>query len=402
MGAICDPANWTSTALGQPTGCIEIKLVDCPSLSYLSSHTPNPQGEIWIRGPAVTSGYLSLPEENAAAFTPDGWFKTGDIGEFADADTHGTGGGLLRVIDRKKNMVKTLNGEYIALEKLESIYRSCALVANICVVAAEDRNKPVAIVVPVEAAFKSLAEQNGVEGETIQDLAASEKLRELALRAIQEEGRRGGLNGIEIVENIVLAREEWTPQNVSFVPFLFHLPLLAFISEQRWEGKRTVWANRDMCVLGFRHQRAKGQPESHPPGIPDRRRQRVRSKRVSRWLSALWRSACPFPNYLRIYDDDDRTIMQATGQQAREIFETLHGGSSLLCEYLTSRAKTHRFHLDTDRTDTGAQGPDCHVSISVLPCNTPFPHTASSHIAIPCFHGASQLPVCGSAVRAMY
>ncbi|KAL8900154.1 MAG: hypothetical protein Q9207_005830 [Kuettlingeria erythrocarpa] len=213
MGAICDPANWTSTALGQPPGSIEIKLVDCPSLSYLSSHTPNPQGEIWIRGPAITSGYLSLPEENAAAFTPDGWFKTGDIGEFADADTHGAGGGLLRVIDRKKNMVKTLNGEYIALEKLESIYRSCALVANICVVAAEDRSKPIAIVVPVEAAFKSLAKQNGVDGETVQDLAASEKLRDLALRAIQEEGRRGGLTGIEIVENIVVAREEWTPQN---------------------------------------------------------------------------------------------------------------------------------------------------------------------------------------------
>ncbi|KAI4185084.1 MAG: hypothetical protein LQ346_005990 [Caloplaca aetnensis] len=213
MGAICHPANWTSTALGQPTGCVEIKLVDCPSLSYLSSHTPNPQGEIWIRGPAVTSGYLSLPDENAAAFTPDGWFKTGDIGEFADADMHGAGGGLLRVIDRKKNMVKTLNGEYIALEKLESIYRSCALVANICVVAAEDRSRPIAIVVPAEAALKSLAEQNGVEGETVQDLAASEKLREMALRAIQEAGRRGGLNGIEIVENIVVAREEWTPQN---------------------------------------------------------------------------------------------------------------------------------------------------------------------------------------------
>ncbi|KAL8755644.1 MAG: hypothetical protein Q9184_004737 [Pyrenodesmia sp. 2 TL-2023] len=216
MGAICDPANWTSTALGQPPGSIEIKLVDCPSLSYLSSHTPNPQGEIWIRGPAVTSGYLSLPQENAQSFTPDGWFKTGDIGEFADSDVpggQGGGGGLLRVIDRKKNMVKTLNGEYIALEKLESIYRSCALVANICVVAAEDRTRPIAIVVPVDAALKSLASRVGVEGDGAQDLAASEKVREAALRAIQEEGRRAGLVGIEIVEGIVFATEEWTPQN---------------------------------------------------------------------------------------------------------------------------------------------------------------------------------------------
>lgn len=283
MGAICHPANWTSTALGQPTGCVEIKLVDCPSLSYLSSHTPNPQGEIWIRGPAVTSGYLSLPDENAAAFTPDGWFKTGDIGEFADADMHGAGGGLLRVIDRKKNMVKTLNGEYIALEKLESIYRSCALVANICVVAAEDRSRPIAIVVPAEAALKSLAEQNGVEGETVQDLAASEKLREMALRAIQEAGRRGGLNGIEIVENIVVAREEWTPQNVSFSSF-FLISSLGFHFRVRVgrEGKgRRGFGLTEVCVLlGFRHQRAKGQSESYPEGIPDGCRQGVRSKRV--------------------------------------------------------------------------------------------------------------------------
>ena len=110
MGAICDPASWTDQAIGEITGSIEIKLVDVPDLGYLSNHTPLPQGEIWIRGPAVADGYLDLEEENRESFH-DGWFKTGDIGEF-DED------GRLRVIDRKKNMVKTLNGEYIALEKV--------------------------------------------------------------------------------------------------------------------------------------------------------------------------------------------------------------------------------------------------------------------------------------------
>ncbi|KAI4248720.1 MAG: hypothetical protein L6R42_009172, partial [Xanthoria sp. 1 TBL-2021] len=109
MGAICDPASWTDQAIGEVTGSIEIKLVDVPDLGYLSNHIPTPQGEIWIRGPAVTEGYLDLEEENREAFY-DGWFKTGDIGEFDE-------NGHLRVIDRKKNMVKTLNGEYIALEK---------------------------------------------------------------------------------------------------------------------------------------------------------------------------------------------------------------------------------------------------------------------------------------------
>ncbi|KAL8830472.1 MAG: hypothetical protein Q9170_005725 [Blastenia crenularia] len=207
MGALCDPAAWTSNALGEPPGSIEIKLVDVPDLNYFSSHTPNPQGEIWIRGGAVTEGYLDLPQENEEAFTKDGWFKTGDIGEFTEGD------GLLRVVDRKKNMVKTLNGEYIALEKLESIYRSTALVANICVCAAEDKSRPIAIVVPVEAALTSLAKQHGIEADSLQSLTNNKQLRELALKEIQNEGRKGGLTGIEIIEGIVFAREEWTPQN---------------------------------------------------------------------------------------------------------------------------------------------------------------------------------------------
>ncbi|KAL8867561.1 MAG: hypothetical protein Q9174_005584, partial [Haloplaca sp. 1 TL-2023] len=192
MGAICDPAAWTSSAIGEMPGSIEIKLVDCPDLKYFSSHSPTPQGEIWIRGAAVADGYLDLEEETKEAFTADGWFKTGDIGEFDE-------GGLLRVIDRKKNMVKTLNGEYIALEKLESIYRSCNLVANICVYAAEDKQKPIAIVVPVENAFKSLAKTNGIDDcDSIEDLADNKRVRDLALVEIQKQGRSARLRGIEI------------------------------------------------------------------------------------------------------------------------------------------------------------------------------------------------------------
>ncbi|KAL8815255.1 MAG: hypothetical protein Q9223_005592 [Gallowayella weberi] len=206
MGAICDPASWTDQAIGEMPGSIEIKLVDVSDLGYFSSRQPEPQGEIWIRGPAVTEGYLDLDEENTASFH-EGWFKTGDIGEF-DQNGH------LRVIDRKKNMVKTLNGEYIALEKLESIYRSCSLVANICVYAAENKIKPIAIVVPVEAALKSIAMQNSINGDTLETLASDGKLHQLALKEIQDVGKRGGLTGIEIVDGLVIAKEEWTPQNV--------------------------------------------------------------------------------------------------------------------------------------------------------------------------------------------
>lgn len=204
MGALQDPLAWTDSALGEVPGCVEVKLVDFPDAGYYSTNKP-PQGEIWIRGDSVASGYLDLEKETKESFV-DGWFLTGDIGEFDSL-------GNLRIIDRKKNLVKTLNGEYIALEKLESVYRSCSVVGNICVYAAQDKNKPVAIVVPNEPALKELANSNGISGSALEELCHDKKLNSLVLKEMHAAGKKGGLNGIELIEGVVLSEEEWTPQN---------------------------------------------------------------------------------------------------------------------------------------------------------------------------------------------
>ncbi len=208
MGALMDPMEWTDEALGDIPGSIEIKLVDYPEAGYFATNKPNPQGEIWIRGVTVMDSYYENEKETKEAMGPDGWFKTGDIGEW-DKNGH------LKMIDRKKNLVKTQNGEYIALEKLESIYRSATVVANICVYADQQRTKPIAIIVPAEPALKKLAEQIGVEGTGVEDLVHNKKLQAAVLKAMQQAGRSGGLSGIEIIEGVVLADEEWTPQNAS-------------------------------------------------------------------------------------------------------------------------------------------------------------------------------------------
>jgi long-chain acyl-CoA synthetase len=213
MGAINDPMAWNPNALGELPASIEVKLVDFAEAGYSAKNNP-PQGEIWIRGGSVTPGYYDNEEETKAALTPDGWFMTGDIGEF---DKYGH----LRIIDRKKNLVKSLNGEYIALEKLESVYRSTHVVGNICVYAAPDQAKPVAIIVPVEAALLQLAKSNGVHGESLESLTHDEKVSSLVLKELQAVGKASGLRGFEIIEGVVLSDEEWTPQNVSFVILRF-------------------------------------------------------------------------------------------------------------------------------------------------------------------------------------
>ena len=110
MGSLTDPLEWTDEALGGIPASIEIKLVDYAEAGYLSTNRP-PQGEVWIRGTPVLEKYFDNEQETKESITEDGWFKTGDVGEF-DSNGH------LRLIDRKKNLVKTQNGEYVALEKV--------------------------------------------------------------------------------------------------------------------------------------------------------------------------------------------------------------------------------------------------------------------------------------------
>jgi long-chain acyl-CoA synthetase len=213
MGTLQDPAQWTTESIGSMPGSVEMKLVDFPDAGYHATNKPNPQGEIWLRGPSIIEGYYENEKETAEAITSDGWFKTGDIGEL-DKNGH------LKIIDRKKNLIKTLNGEYIALEKLESIYRSAAVVANICVYAEESKAKPIAIIVPAEPALQKLADSIGVAGTSIEELVHNKKLQGAVLKELQAAGRAGGLSGIEIIDGVVVSDEEWTPQNVSNFLFL--------------------------------------------------------------------------------------------------------------------------------------------------------------------------------------
>ena len=229
MGALMDPMHWTDNAVGDIPSSIEIKLVDYAEAGYFTNNTP-PQGEVWIRGAPVMDSYFHNDKETAEAMGAGGWFKTGDIGEF-DKNGH------LRIIDRKKNLVKTLNGEYIALEKLESTYRSNPLVGNICVYADPSQNKPVAIIVPAEPALKKIAEENGIQGSGIEDLSQNKKLNNVVLKEIQSTGKQQGLAGIEILEGIVMADEEWNPANVSaLISTILSLEKLVLTCDSRFTG----------------------------------------------------------------------------------------------------------------------------------------------------------------------
>jgi long-chain acyl-CoA synthetase len=186
---------------GHLTHAVTVKLVDVPEAGY---YAKNNQGEVFIKGDPVSPYYYKNEVETKAAFTEDGWFMTGDIAEW-------TPNGHLKLVDRKKNLVKTQNGEYIALEKLESVYRSNPYVNNICVYADQNRLKPIAIVFPMEKAIHDLCAQQGID--VHEDVAHDPKIVKVIHNSLLETGKSGGLKGVELVAGVVVSPIEWTPQN---------------------------------------------------------------------------------------------------------------------------------------------------------------------------------------------
>lgn len=104
--------------VGAPFYGTKIKLMDWPEGDYKTTDKPNPRGEIAVNGIGVTLGYYKLPEMTKEAFITDEkgqrWFYTGDIGEvFPD--------GTFKIVDRRKDLIKLQNGEYISLGKVRKI-----------------------------------------------------------------------------------------------------------------------------------------------------------------------------------------------------------------------------------------------------------------------------------------
>ncbi|AET38190.1 uncharacterized protein Ecym_2464 [Eremothecium cymbalariae DBVPG len=223
--AIMPPEHFKIGTVGDITGSITMKLVDVEELGYFAK---NNQGEVWIKGGPVLKEYYDNEEETKAVLE-DGWFKTGDIGEWTEK-------GQLRLIDRKKNLVKTLNGEYIALEKLESVYRSNRYVGNICIYADQHMVKPVAIVVPAVPEVTKLAiKMNLIEDEAeLRNVYGNKKLKNAILQDMHKTAKSQGLAGIEMILGFIFVDEEWTPQNglLTAAQKLQRRKILALVKDQ--------------------------------------------------------------------------------------------------------------------------------------------------------------------------
>lgn len=167
----------------------ELKLVDLPELSYLSTDTPCPRGEVCIRGTTVFSGYLKDTKKTTETLDEEGWLHTGDVGTIEPR-------GTLKIIDRKKNIFKLAQGEYVAPEKIENVYLACPLIAQIFVHGDSLENCLVAVVIPDPETFLPWARDLVAKpSATLEDLCEDEAVERGVLESMEEYAKAGSLNG---------------------------------------------------------------------------------------------------------------------------------------------------------------------------------------------------------------
>jgi long-chain acyl-CoA synthetase len=167
-------------------------------------------GEIFVKGDTVMKGYYNRAAENEEAFTPDGWFRTGDIGHI-DKD------GYLVITDRKKDLIKTSGGKYIAPQRVESLIKSSRFVSQVFVVG-NARKFPSALIVPNMELLRSYAEMKGISYTSETDLLADPRIIDLFQRQVDK--YTAELAQYEKVKRVALLAQELTIESGALTPTL--------------------------------------------------------------------------------------------------------------------------------------------------------------------------------------
>lgn len=175
--------------VGRPLPGVEVRIGD--------------ESEILVKGPNVMRGYYNRPAETAAAFTPDGFFRTGDAGFLDD-------NGAIVLTDRLKDLFKTSNGKYIAPQAIESRLAGDRFIEQVAVIG-DQRKYVTALIVPAIEAVKEYAREKKIQYSSVEELVKDDRVREMVGRRIEK--LLAGLASFEKIKKFTLLPREFTMES---------------------------------------------------------------------------------------------------------------------------------------------------------------------------------------------
>jgi long-chain acyl-CoA synthetase len=183
--AVNTPSVHKLGTVGKPLPNVEVRIAD--------------DGEVLVRGPSIFKGYWNRPEETREAFV-DGWFKTGDIGQI-DSE------GYLSITDRKKDLIKTSGGKFIAPQPIENSLKLNPFIGT-AVVIGDRRKFPAVLIAPHFPVLEDWARANHVDFASREILVANAKVQALYEGIVEETNQN--LARFEKMKRVLVVAEEFS------------------------------------------------------------------------------------------------------------------------------------------------------------------------------------------------
>ncbi|MDX1876416.1 carboxylic acid reductase [Mycolicibacterium sp. 141076] len=171
---------------------LDYKLVDVPELGYLSTDRPHPRGELLLKSTDLIPGYYKRPDVTADVFDADGFYRTGDIVAELGPDH-------LQYLDRRNNVLKLAQGEFVTVSKLEAAFGTSPLIRQIYVYGNSSRSYLLAVIVPSSEALTGVSD--------------AEALRPELADALQTVARESGLQSYEVPRDFIIETEPFSLEN---------------------------------------------------------------------------------------------------------------------------------------------------------------------------------------------
>jgi fatty acid CoA ligase FadD9 len=175
---------------------IDYKLANVPELGYFNTDKPHPRGELLVKTAQFMGGYFKSPELTAEKFDADGYYKTGDVMAELGPDR-------LVYVDRRNNVVKLSQGEFVAIARLEAVYTQSPVIKQIFLYGSSERAFLLAVVVPTGEVFAQFG----------RDHAALEKIKSAIRQSLLHIAGHNDLQGYEIPRDFIIETTPFSPEN---------------------------------------------------------------------------------------------------------------------------------------------------------------------------------------------